>query len=142
MILHSTLATITDGAETVTLTTQLSWSDTDPLAVTFSFRDADKWQPWQFSVDLLTEALCTALPGMAGVGDVTGWSTDDGYAEYGAPAELVLCLRSPEGVAVVHLPWADVYAFSREIPAEDDTTEHTLGILVDNFLRDLGVESF
>lgn len=135
MILHSTLATITgwEPNETVTLKTQMSWSDMDPLAVGFSFHDSDRWIPWAFSVDLLTEALCTELPGMAGKGDVTGWCDND---------ELVLCLRSPEGVAVVHLPWSDVYAFSKAIPAEDEATGHTLSVLVDNLLRDLGVESF
>lgn len=133
MLIHKELTATVEG---LSIPAQLSWSDTNPLAVAMNLYDASRqgWVEWVFAFDLLAQGLSTAgLP--VGAGDVTVESILDEY---------VIRMTSPEGIATVSLSWELVSHFGArivtEFSAEDEA--RAVALQVDTFLRDLSLEAF
>jgi hypothetical protein len=88
---------------------ELLWSTRDPYAVTAIFQQGEDAErvPWTFDRGLMRGGLSSLRP--VGRGDVQFRRQRPGQGGH-----LEMRLDSPEGVACVQLPAADVIAFLRE----------------------------
>ena len=95
----------------------LSWTDTDPLAVTLTFHYPGEDRKWLFSLDLIT-TITSGLALVAGLHDVqTGYERrEDGFRWFN------LILSSPDGAIKIQAPMNDVANFAQAVehllPAE------------------------
>lgn len=116
---------------------QFAWSPENPAQVTMSMfvhaRAEAGWVEWVFARDLLADGLVSYAPGWAGVGDVrvTCWDL----------LHLRVEFCSPDGSAIVVVPWSVVDLFLRRtfracpVEAEDEAYELVTRVAVDKILR-------
>lgn len=84
----------------------LSWTETDPLAVSFAFRAGRKgWVTWHLALELLRDALL--LGEEVGEGDVR--------MRFPTTGVLLLVLDSPSGRASFEFEMADLEEFMERV---------------------------
>lgn len=123
--------------DTGTVHVHLSWDEALPVQVRALFTTPSDQVVWVFSTELLREGLLTITPNMAGA--------DHGDIKIGCTWNTVnLSLRSPDGTAVVELPWEPVASFAAEVANALVLVDSDTAMLaqVDAFLNTLNIESF
>jgi hypothetical protein len=109
---------VVDDGRRVSLPASLSYNESDPHAVTATFRTGEETVEWVFARDLLRDGMRD----IAGYGDIV---IRPGHPSRGA--QVVFTLTSPSGSAVIEGPRHQIAAFVAEVyhlVPEDDEWRH------------------